>query len=122
MPRGRSNSSKGQANRSTPKAKRPGPVNRYAFPFYSPLPPVRRPLHPAGNSGAAFAKASLGPLPPKPKGNSIMNLADIIGAAAVKEIQDAGSLRFHSVGDTGLLSGNAQQDVADAMDHDFDIN
>jgi len=97
-------------------------LNRYAFPFYNPLPPAHRPPHPAGNSGAAFAKASLGPIPPKPKGNSSMILADIIGAPAVKEIEAYGSLRFHSVGDTGLLSGNAQQDVADAMDGDFDIH
>ena len=102
--------------------KRPGPLNRYAFPFYSPLPPSRRPPHPAGNSGAVFAQASLGPFPPKPKGNSSMVLADIIGAPAVKDIETAGSLRFHSVGDTGLLSGNAQQDVADAMAHDFNVN
>ena len=47
---------------------------------------------------------------------------DIIGAPAVTEIEAAGSLRFHAVGDTGLLSGNAQQDVADAMDLDFDVN
>jgi len=51
-----------------------------------------------------------------------MVLADIIGAPAVKDIETAGSLRFHSVGDTGLLSGNAQQDVADAMAHDFNVN
>ena len=122
MPRSKSNSSKRPPNRSTPKAKRPGPLNRYAFPFYSSLPPARRPPHPGGNSGAAFAKASLGPFPPKPKGNSSMALADIIGAPAVQEIEAAGSLRFHSVGDTGLLSGNAQQDVADAMDLDFNVN
>src|SRR5260370_42305832 len=95
-----------------PKVKRPGPLNRYASPFYSPLPPAHRPPHPAGNSGAAFANASLGPLPPKPKGNSSMLLADIIGAPAVKEIEAAGSLRFHSVGETGLVRGSAQQDVA----------
>ncbi len=51
-----------------------------------------------------------------------MALADIIGATAVQEIQAAGSLRFQSVGDTGRLSGNAQQDVADAMDKDFHVN
>jgi hypothetical protein len=93
MPRAKSNSSKRQPNRSTPKAKGPGAINRYAFPFYSPLPPARRPPNLAGNSGAAFAKASLGPFPPKPKGNSSMALADIVGAAAVKEIETAGSKR-----------------------------
>jgi predicted phosphodiesterase len=50
-----------------------------------------------------------------------MALADIIGTPAVNEILAGGSLRFHSVGDTGLLSGNAQQDVADAMDLDFNV-
>lgn len=122
MPKATSHGSKRRPSQSKPKAKRPGPLNRYAFPFYSPLPPARRPPHPAGNSGAAFAKASLGPFPPKPKGNSSMALADIIGATAVQEIVTAGSLRFHSVGDTGLLAGNSQQDVADAMTADFDVN
>ena len=121
MPRAKSNASKRQGSRSTPKVMRSGPLGRYAFPFYSPLPPAHRPPNPAGNSGAAFAKNSLGPFPPKPKGNSSMALADIIGAPGVKDIEAAGSLRFHSVGDTGLLSGNAQQDVADAMGQDFDI-
>ena len=122
MPRAKAKSSKGQPNRPTPKAKRSGPPSRYAFPFYSPLPAARRPPHPAGNSGSAFAKGSLGPFPPKPQGNSAMALAEILGAAAVNEIQTAGSLRFHSVGDTGLLCGNAQQDVADAMCQDFNVN
>jgi hypothetical protein len=51
-----------------------------------------------------------------------MAQADIIGAPAVNQIESAGSLRFHSIGDTGLLSGNAQQDVVNAMDMDFDVN
>ena len=104
------------------KSKQPGPLNRYGFPFYSSLPPARRPPHPAGNSGAAFAKAHLGPFPSKPKGNSSFALADILGAPGVKEIETAGSLRFHSVGDTGVLGGNSQQAVADAMSADFDVN
>src|SRR5947209_6960316 len=122
MPKAKSRSTKRQPNKSKAKARRPGPLNRYASPFYSPLPPARRPPNPAGNSGAAFAKSSLGPFPPKPKGNSSVALADIITAAAVKEIEAAGSLRFQSVGDTGLLSGNNQQDVADAMGADFNVN
>jgi len=60
----------------------------------SPLPSAQRPPNPAGNSGAAFAKASLGLFPPQPKGNSSMTLADIIGVPGVKEIEVAGSLRF----------------------------
>jgi hypothetical protein len=122
MPKPKLPATKRQGNPPKPNAKRPGPVNRYAFPFYSPLPPARRPPHPAGKTGAAFAKAHLGPLPPKPKGNSVINLADIIGTPAAQEIQAAGSIRFHSVGDTGLLSGNSQQDVADAMASDFDVH
>src|SRR5215469_18412733 len=101
---------------------RPGPVMRYAFPFFSTKTPSQRPPNPAGNSGAAFAKTTLGPLPPKPKGNSVIELANIIGTPAVQQLQAAGSLRFHSVGDTGLLAGNAQQDVADAMTGDFNVN
>jgi len=120
MPKSTPRSPKARPGRPKTKAKPPGPVSRYAFPFYSPLPPANRPAHPAGNSGAAFAKAHLGPLP-KPKGDSRMNLSDLLGATAVKEIEAAGALRFHAVGDTGRLSGNPQQDVADAMSGDFDV-
>ena len=122
MPKTTSRSSRRQPKRSRLKSKQPGPLSRYAFPFYSSLPPARRPPHPAGNSGAAFAKAHLGPFPSKPKGNSSFALADILGAAGVKEIETVGSLRFHSVGDTGVLGGNSQQAVADAMSADFDVN
>jgi predicted phosphodiesterase len=51
-----------------------------------------------------------------------MALADIIGAQGVAEIEKAGSLRFQSTGDTGRTSGNEQQQVADAMGADFDVN
>ena len=104
MPKTTSRSSRRQPKRSRLKSKQPGPLSRYAFPFYSSLPPARRPPHPAGNSGAAFAKAHLGPFPSKPKGNSSFALADILGAAGVKEIETVGSLRFHSVGDGRRLS------------------
>src|SRR6516225_2640814 len=80
MPKTTSRSSR-QPKRSRLKSKQPSPLNRYAFPFYSSLPPARRPPHPAGNSGAAFAKAHLGPFPSKPKGNSSFALTDILGAA-----------------------------------------
>jgi len=49
-----------------------------------------------------------------------MNLADIIGADGVKEIVDNGSVRFHSVGDTGrTMGGTEQQDVAIDMTNGF---
>lgn len=82
---------------------------RYAFPI-------------SGESDTAFVKAALGPFPPNPPESFNMALADIIGAGAAQEIQSAGSLRFHAVGDTGLLAGNAQQDIAYAMTLDFDGN
>src|SRR5262245_46342387 len=97
-------------------------ASRYAFPFFSPLPPARRPPHPQGNSGAVFAQNHLGPLPPKPKGNSRMALADIIGIQGAADIEKEGSLRFQSTGDTGRTTGNEQQDVADSMSAEFDVH
>ncbi|HKU24452.1 MAG TPA: metallophosphoesterase, partial [Candidatus Sulfotelmatobacter sp.] len=49
-------------------------------------------------------------------------LADIIGAQASQEFQAAGSICFHSVGDTGKGMDTAQGDVAEAMATDFDVS
>ena len=93
---------------------------RYAFPFFTPKPVSARAAHPEGNSGAAFASLNLGPIPPV-KGDSQINLADIIGAANTATIQGAGQILLHCTGDTGRLQGNEQQAVSDAMTRDFQV-
>src|SRR5438094_5273439 len=48
-----------------------------------------------------------------------LDLASVLGQAAVDAIAQSGTLVFHSVGDTGgVTSPQAQQIVADWMEHD----
>jgi hypothetical protein len=63
------------------------------------------------------------PLPP-PTGEPPfrLNLADVIGADAVAAIEQAGTLVFHAVGDTGgVKSPEPQEIVALWMEHDHDV-
>jgi Calcineurin-like phosphoesterase len=48
-------------------------------------------------------------------------LADVIGAQASQDIQASGSIRFHSVGDTGKSANSPQGDVAEAMATDYNV-
>jgi acid phosphatase type 7 len=64
------------------------------------------------------------PLPP-PTGEPPyrLDLASVIGDAAVAAIEEAGTLVFHTVGDTGgVNSPQPQQIVADWMDHDLELS
>jgi hypothetical protein len=108
----------------TPTARRqprPEPL-RYATPFFSTTPPEARAIAPAAGAKRArdFATTHLGPIPP-PRGNSVMDLSDIIGKAGVNAIQASGALRFHTTGDSGRASGDStdQDDVAEAMTSDY---
>jgi hypothetical protein len=51
-----------------------------------------------------------------------LELASVIGADAVRTIEEAGTLVFHADGDTGgVTSPQPQQIVATWMEHDFDV-
>jgi hypothetical protein len=96
---------------------------RFAHPFFT----AARLAHPANLTQAPqagrmldFIHAAMGPVPPV-KAQSVMALADIIGAQGSAEIQNSGSIRFHAVGDTGRVQGasDAQEDVTNAMTSDY---
>src|SRR5262249_10984789 len=78
------------------------PPLRYAHPYFTPIPPDERPadfsVHGPRMSGWLAGK--LGPLPPQEL-EPVIQLADVIGADGVAEIEAAGAIRFHGVGDTG---------------------
>lgn len=59
---------------------------------------------------------------PAPRVNPpVMDLSDVLGAEAVAQIQAAGSLVFHSVGDTGgIVRAEPQLAVSDAMAADLE--
>ena len=52
----------------------------------------------------------------------MLDLSDVLGAAAVAEITAAGAIRFHSVGDTGRNSVHGPpEEVSDAMSGDYKV-
>jgi hypothetical protein len=70
---------------------------------------------------AEFASRKLGPIP-APTRTPRMDLKDLIGAAGVNEIESAGEIRFHALGDTGRPGGVdvPQEQIAEAMTSDYD--
>jgi hypothetical protein len=99
------------------------PVLRYAHPFFTATPVSARAVSPATGtrSMAEYASKKLGPIP-CPSRRPILDLEEIIGLGAVAEIQNAGFIRFHSVGDTGGGDGTPQEQVAEAMASDYDLS
>jgi hypothetical protein len=91
---------------------------RFAHPFFLPVPPAaRQPLN--GQTRITdWSKKQLGPLPPL-KDNGVMTLTDVIGADGVKEIEQVGELRFHSLGDSGVGQAKEAEAIADEMATDY---
>jgi hypothetical protein len=77
----------------------------------------RIPSIPGGHK--AVPKNSTYPLPPV-RGDSIMTMADIVGADAASEIEASGRLIFHALGDTGRGPHSDEETVAEAMALDID--
>jgi hypothetical protein len=94
-------------------------VLRFAHPFYTPMPIEHRAtVEGIGTRMTDYIKTQLEPIP-DPIRDPTMMLSEIIGDAGVAEIEQAGALIFHSVGDTGMETGNTEQMVADAMSQDY---
>jgi hypothetical protein len=95
---------------------------RFAHPFFTTTPPAQRTVSPATNtkSLSQFASQKLGPIP-KPTRDPTMQLKEIIGQPGTDEIQAAGAIRLHAMGDTGRPGGaNApQEQVAEGMSSDY---
>jgi predicted phosphodiesterase len=68
---------------------------------------------------AARIQGTLQAVPPPRRNPPVMNLAEVIGDAGVKEILDSGQIVFHTVGDTGKGQHTEQTDVAALMSDDF---
>src|SRR5260370_18677168 len=95
---------------------------RFAHPFYTPQPAAaRKPVPGVGTRLLDHIKGNLEPIP-APARTPLMSLDDIIGAQGSQEVQSAGSIQFHAVGDTGRSANSPQGDVAEAMVKDFDIS
>jgi len=95
-------------------------VLRFAHPFYTNLHVSQRPVvNGVGTRMTDYIKTQLEPIP-NPIRDPTMMLSEIIGDAGVAEIKLAGAIRFQSVGDTGMETGNTEQMVADVMSMDYD--
>jgi Calcineurin-like phosphoesterase len=94
---------------------------RYAHPFFTATPPDQRPadFSPYGQRMASWIAQSFGPIPP-PDRDPVLQLADVIGADGVSEIETEGAIRFHAVGDTGRPDVHSNQEaVAQQMATDY---
>lgn len=91
---------------------------RYAHPFFLPAPPeLRQPIN-GFHRITQWSKKQLGPVPPV-KGDSVMQLGDIIGSDGIDEIRRLGEIRFHALGDTGVGHADIAEQVAEQMAIDF---
>jgi hypothetical protein len=91
---------------------------RFAHPFFTDIPTASRKPFNGHKRMIDWSKEHLGPIFPS-GGDQRMDLSDIIGNDGVKEIQDLGEIRFHSVGDTGVNHAEKAEEVADEMSTDF---
>ncbi len=108
--------------RSTGSTHPAPPPGRYAHPFFTHLAPEVRPrdFTSHGRRMVDWIAQKSGPIPP-PQRDPTVQLSELIGDAGVKEIEDAGTIRIHAVGDTGRPDvHNANQEaVADQMAADY---
>jgi hypothetical protein len=96
-----------------------GEVLRFAHPFFTPTPIAERPqIEGLGNRMTDYVKTQLEPIP-DPIRDPTMMLAEVIGVAGVTEVEQAGKLLFHAVGDTGTNGSEIQKTIADAMTADY---
>ena len=97
-------------------------VLRFAHPFFTPLPPAQRKNIPGvGNRMQTFIATKLEKIP-APLREPTMQLSEIIGLPGVTDIQKAGSISFHAVGDTGHENGLMEEQVAVAMSTDYNAS
>lgn len=90
---------------------------RFAHPFFNPAPDPKKTTK--AKKMTDYVETKLLPIP-NPKRDPKITLDEIIGPAGVKEIESAGSISFHTMGDTGHENGSNQELVAEAMTLDYD--
>lgn len=91
---------------------------RYAHPFFLPAShDARSPIN-GHTRMTQWSMTGLGPVPPV-KGDGVIDLADIIGAQGVSEVEQLGEIRFHALGDSGVGHAEKAEEIADDMATDF---
>jgi hypothetical protein len=103
------------AKKAAPKSHSPG---RFAHPFYTATPIAQRQPVAGATRMTDWSKQQLGPVP-SPVNGGKMALADVVGTAGAAEIQAAGEIRFHVLGDSGQGTGQEAEDVSNEMAGDY---
>lgn len=109
------------AGKAEPAKGKQAPVAGFSFANSKATPDDYSQFNPQDVKGDSAIKAAqhLEPFPASRKPEAL-TLATVIGAASAAQIQAAGSITFHSVGDTGGIKEPSKQfAVADAMANDF---
>jgi Calcineurin-like phosphoesterase len=94
---------------------------RYAHPFYLPVPSSDRQPIDGATHMTEWSKKQLGPIP-SVKGKSSLTLEDVIGTEGTTEIEQAGALRFHALGDSGVGNAQEAEDIAGEMATDYKVS
>lgn len=93
-------------------------VGRFAHPFFTSTPPSERQPVNGLIRMTDWSRQHLGPIPPVVRGG-VMTLAEVIGDAGVAEIETAGEVRFHALGDSGVGNAHEAEQVSDEMAGDY---
>src|SRR5258708_39561512 len=93
---------------------------RFAHPFFTTTPIERRAPQPETGMRRMdqFLQDNLERVPVPHKGG-LWSLRDVIGADGANAIAQAGRIRLHATGDTGLPKQDMQEPIAEAMATDF---
>jgi hypothetical protein len=96
----------------------PHSTGRYAHPFFTATPQaLRKPVN--GHTHMTdWSRQQLGLIPPVLR-EGRMDLAEVIGAEGVKEIEGVGEIRFHALGDSGVGMAHEAEQVGDEMATDY---
>lgn len=93
-------------------------ASRYAHPFFLPVNHTLRQPFKGQSRMTDWSKKQLGPIPPVAR-KGLMDLAEIIGADGVKEIEDLGEIRFHALGDSGVGMAQEAALISEEMATDY---
>ncbi|MGZ2488375.1 3',5'-cyclic AMP phosphodiesterase CpdA [Rhizobium pisi] len=92
-------------------------IGRYAHPFFEPGA-AEREFANTRRRITDWSRTLLGPVPSPLRGGRI-SLNEIIGDEGVREIEELGEIRFHTLGDSGVGHAEEAEQVAEDMATDF---
>jgi len=104
--------------RPSSRSAAPSQPSRFAHPFFTNTPHSQRTPVNGNTRMTDWSKQQLGPLPSVARGG-LLQLAEVIGAAGVQEIQAAGEIRLHALGDSGVGQAHEAELVSEEMASDF---